>query len=141
MKCTLLCTLFYLLGIYLTFTPLGACPAYLSPSDRLGILSLVRDGWGFTPEKDQPRVVALLYVMLLLGMVVASLSYGAMLRHFDKVVLIQVIQGAAEVTMLLNIFAVWKQEVRGSAPTKKPEIARPPFLVAWRQFVHDCPQL
>lgn len=94
-----------------------------------------------TPEKDQPRVVALLYVMLLLGMVVASLSYGAMLRHFDKVVLIQVIQGAAEVTMLLNIFAVWKQEVRGSAPTTKPAIARPPFLVAWRQFVHDCPQL
>ncbi|MES3033633.1 MAG: BCD family MFS transporter [Gemmatimonadota bacterium] len=94
-----------------------------------------------TPEKDQPRVVALLYVMLLVGMVVASLSYGAMLRHFNKVVLFQVIQGAAEVTMFLNIFAVWKQEVRGSAPTKKPEIPRPPFLVAWRQFVHECPQL
>jgi len=94
-----------------------------------------------TPEKDQPRVVALLYVMLLVGMVVASLGYGAMLRHYDKVILIQVIQGAAEITLLLNIFAVWKQEVRGSAPTKQPAIARPPFLVAWRKFVADCPQL
>ena len=94
-----------------------------------------------TPEKDQPRVVALLYVMLLVGMVVASISYGAMLRHFNKLVLIQVIQGAAEVTLFLNIFAVWKQEARGSAPTKQPAIARPPFMVAWRNFVSECPQL
>ena len=94
-----------------------------------------------TPEKDQPRVVALLYVMLLVGMVVASFSYGAALRHFNKVVLIQVIQGAAELTLLLNIFAVWKQEVRGSAPTTAPEVAKPPFAVAWRAFVNDCPQL
>ncbi|MCC7055130.1 MAG: BCD family MFS transporter [Gemmatimonadaceae bacterium] len=94
-----------------------------------------------TPEKDQPRVVALLYVMLLVGMVLSSLAYGAALRNFNKVVLIQVIQGAAELTMFLNIFAVWKQEVRGSAPTKAPEVARPPFLVAWRAFVAENPQL
>ncbi len=94
-----------------------------------------------TPEKDQPRVVALLYVMLLVGMVVASIGYGAALRNFNKVTLIQVIQGAAELTLLLNIFAVWQQEARGAAPTKKPEVARPPFLVAWRQFVAECPQL
>ena len=94
-----------------------------------------------TPEKDQPRVVALLYVMLLVGMVVASLTYGAALRHFNKVVLIQVIQGAAELTLLLNIFAVWKQEVRGSAPTRSSAVSRPPFLVAWRKFVAQSPQL
>lgn len=94
-----------------------------------------------TPKKDQPRVVALLYVMLLLGMVVASVSYAAALRHFSEVRLIQVIQATAELTMFLNIIAAWKQEVRGSAPTKAPEIARPPFLVAWRQFVRECPQL
>lgn len=94
-----------------------------------------------TPEKDQPKVVALLYLMLLVGMVVASLSYGAMLRHFDKVVLIQVINGAAELTLLLNVVAVWKQEARGSAPTSAPSVARPPFLVAWRAFVAESPQL
>ena len=94
-----------------------------------------------TPAKDQPRVVALLYVMLLIGMVVASIGYGAMLRHFNKVVLIQVVQGAAALTLLLNIFAVWQQEARGSAPTRRTSSTRPPFLVAWRQFVKDSPQL
>jgi MFS transporter, BCD family, chlorophyll transporter len=94
-----------------------------------------------TPEKDQPRVVALLYLMLMVGMVLASVAYGAMLRNFNKVVLIQVIQGAAELTLLLNVFAVWKQEARGSAPTKAPIIARPPFRDAWRRFVADCPQV
>ena len=94
-----------------------------------------------TPEKDQPRVVALLYVMLLLGMVVSSVSYGAALRHFSEVRLIQVIQAAAELTMVLNIIAAWKQEARGSAPTRAPAVARPPFLDAWRTFVRDCPQL
>ena len=93
------------------------------------------------PEKDQPRVVALLYVMLLLGMVVASIGYGAALRHFNEVRLIQVIQAAAELTMFLNIIAVWKQEVRGSAPTRAPDIPRPAFMVAWRNFVRECPQL
>ena len=94
-----------------------------------------------TPERDQPRVVALLYVMLLVGMVVSSIVYGALLRHFNKVVLIQVVQGAAELTLLLNIFAVWKQEARGSAPTRKPAVPRARFLVAWRQFVAEAPQL
>jgi len=94
-----------------------------------------------TPVRDQPRVVALLYVMLLIGMVVASVGYGAMLRHYNKVILIQVIQGAAELTLLLNIFAVWQQEARGSAPTKAPAVAAPPFLVAWRQFAGEAPQL
>jgi MFS transporter, BCD family, chlorophyll transporter len=94
-----------------------------------------------TPEKDQPRVVALLYVMLLLGMVVASVSYGAALRHFTQVRLIQVIQAAAELTLLLNIVAAWKQEARGSAPTRAPAIARPPFLEAWKSFVGESPQL
>jgi MFS transporter, BCD family, chlorophyll transporter len=31
--------------------------------------------------------------------------------------------------------------VRGSAPTVKPAVARPPFMVAWRGFVAECPQL
>ena len=94
-----------------------------------------------TPEKDQPRVVALLYVMLLLGMVFSSIGYGAALRHFNKVRLIQVIQMAAVLTMSLNIVAAWQQEARGSAPTRAADVARPPFLEAWRAFVKNCPQL
>ncbi|HYW50341.1 MAG TPA: BCD family MFS transporter [Gemmatimonadaceae bacterium] len=93
------------------------------------------------PQKDQPRVVALLYVMLLIGMVVASVGYGAMLRNFNKVVLIQVVQGAGALTLFLNIFAVWQQEARGSAPTRRETASRPPFLAAWREFVKESPQL
>ena len=55
-------------------------------------------------------VVALLYVMLLVGMVVASLVFGALLRDFGYVKLIQIIQGAAVVTAVLNLIALWKQE-------------------------------
>lgn len=41
------------LGILLTFAPLGVCPVYAHPVDRLGILSLIRDDWGLTPVRDQ----------------------------------------------------------------------------------------
>jgi cytochrome c oxidase assembly factor CtaG len=41
------------LGMLLTFTPPGLYPAYLHPVDRLGILPLLRDGWGLTPAADQ----------------------------------------------------------------------------------------
>ncbi len=42
-----------LLGIILTFAAPGLYPAYLNPPDHHGILSLLRDGWGLTPELDQ----------------------------------------------------------------------------------------
>ena len=42
-----------LLGILLTFAPVSVCPVYLHPADKLGILPLVRDGWGMTPALDQ----------------------------------------------------------------------------------------
>ena len=37
------------------------------------------------PEKARPRVVALMYVMLLLGMVVSSLIFGSLLADFNQV--------------------------------------------------------
>lgn len=84
------------------------------------------------PEANRPRVVALMYVMLLVGMLVGSLAFGALLRDFTHVRLVQVVQGAALMTMLLNIVALWKQEPRGArlpAPA-----ARPSFSLAWRSF-------
>lgn len=41
------------LGIIITFAPTGLYPAYLHPVDRLGVLSVVRGGWGLTPAVDQ----------------------------------------------------------------------------------------
>lgn len=87
------------------------------------------------PERVRPRVVALLYMMLLVGIVGSSLLFGVLLRDFSQVRLIEVVQGAAMVTMLLNMVALWKQEAR--APMRREEIAapRPRFRDAWRVFV------
>jgi BCD family chlorophyll transporter-like MFS transporter len=86
-----------------------------------------------TPE-SRPRVVALMYVMLLIGMVVSGLAYSLLLRNFSELHLIQVIQGSAVVTMFLNGIALWKQEPRNPAGTAF-DLPRPEFRDSWRTFV------
>ena len=86
------------------------------------------------PEDKRPRAVALLYVMLLLGMMVAALSMGALLIDFTPTRLVQVIQGAAVLTFLLNIVALWKQEAR-NAPSPREEEIPPAFGELWRAFI------
>ncbi len=86
------------------------------------------------PVEARPRVVALLYVMLLLGMVLSSLLFGVLLADFTQVKLIQVIQGAAVLTMGLNLVALWKQEARDPARTAR-DGAAPSFRDGWRSFV------
>jgi BCD family chlorophyll transporter-like MFS transporter len=95
------------------------------------------------PAKSRPRVVALLYVMLLVGMVGASLSFGALLRSFDYIKLIKIVQGGAVVTMVLNLIALWKQEGRRSQQVTDEELsesadqdsARPSFSASFREFL------
>ncbi len=86
------------------------------------------------PKDTQPNVVGLMYVMLLLGMVGSALIFGAILADFTPGRLIQVIQAAAVVTIVLNGVALWKQEPRGRASTAKSPTARPDFRAAWRDF-------
>jgi MFS transporter, BCD family, chlorophyll transporter len=85
------------------------------------------------PAHARPRVVALLCAMLLLGMGVSALAFGALLANFSELRLIQVVQGSAVVTMLLNCVALWKQEARSSAlrPNGEP---RAEFADAWSAF-------
>jgi BCD family chlorophyll transporter-like MFS transporter len=87
------------------------------------------------PPEARSRVVALLYVMLLLGMVASSLVFGFLLSDFGEVRLVKVIQGAAVVTMALNLIALWKQEVRNPAATA-PDKPRPAFRETWRAFIN-----
>jgi cytochrome c oxidase assembly factor CtaG len=42
-----------ILGIILTFVPVGLYPAYLHPEDELGALSLIRNTWGLSAAADQ----------------------------------------------------------------------------------------
>lgn len=86
------------------------------------------------PAASRPRVVALLYVMLLVGTLIASLGFGAVLQDFSQFRLIQVIQGAALLTMVLNCVALWQQEPRNPQRTRIDQ-PRADFRVAWRTFL------
>ena len=84
-------------------------------------------------EKDQPKVVGMMYVMLLLGMLVSALVFGVLLEDYSPGRLIQVIQGAAVVTVLLNMIAMWKQEVRDRARAQAMKVQRQvAFSEAWQ---------
>ncbi len=86
-----------------------------------------------SPPEAHPTVVALLCMMLLLGMVASALLFGLLLHDFGQIRLIQVIQGAALATLVLNGIALWKQEPRNPALTRADRAA-PTFLETWRAF-------
>jgi cytochrome c oxidase assembly factor CtaG len=56
------CTACSLLGAVLTFTAPGSYPAYLHPDDRLGILRMIRTGWGIDAQTDQQLGGMLMWV-------------------------------------------------------------------------------
>ncbi|MBS0122631.1 PucC family protein [Thetidibacter halocola] len=87
-------------------------------------------------EEDQPKVVGLMYVMLLAGMVVSALVFGALLEPYSPGRLVRVIQGAAVVTVALNLLALWKQEARNRDVARRMMTTRPePFRVAWARLI------
>ena len=88
------------------------------------------------PERARPRVVALLCAMLLAGMAVSAVAFGILLARFSEVRLIQVVQGAAVVTILLNCAALWKQEPRNTQIADK-SATRPRFFEAWNDFATE----
>ena len=85
-------------------------------------------------DETRPRVVALLYVMFLIGMGVSALIIGYLLRDFSDLRLVQVVQGAAVITIFLNIAALWRQEkVRPMTREERAE-PRPAFRDAWADY-------
>jgi BCD family chlorophyll transporter-like MFS transporter len=120
------------LGTAFAFLLIGAG---LHTSQTAGV-ALATD---LAPKDSRPRVVALLYVMLLVGMVIASLTFGVLLRSFDYIKLIKIIQGAAVVTITLNCIALWKMEPRRprrlSTDPSEPEEVTPPFAESFRAFL------
>lgn len=97
----------------------GACLAFMLTGFGMHMsqtagLALASD---LVPAENRPRVVALLYVMLLVGMIGASAFYSVALVDFSAMHLIQVIQGTAVFTIVLNVIAIWKQEARNPALT------------------------
>ncbi|MEM6863016.1 MAG: BCD family MFS transporter [Myxococcota bacterium] len=114
---------------------IGAAIAFLCVGVGLHVtqtagLALATD---LATEETRPRVVALLYVMLLLGMVGSALCFGVLLEDFGRVRLIQVIQGAGLLTLGLNLVALWKQEAR--RPNLDVAKSRPSFSASWARFM------
>jgi BCD family chlorophyll transporter-like MFS transporter len=93
------------------------------------------------PE-DRPKVVGLMYVMLLVGMILSALVYGYLLRDFSPGALIRAVQGAAVITVCLNVIAMWKQEGRSVArkPGRQAE-ADPDFMASLKHFCADAAAL
>ena len=124
---------------------LGAAAAFLLVGAGLHTiqtvgLALATD---LAAEESQPKVVGLMYVMLLVGMVASALAFGALLQPFSPGRLIQVIQAAAVATIVLNGVALWKQEPRRSgAAMVTPMVAvvpgtplrAPGFRQSWQRF-------
>ena len=115
---------------------IAACLAFLMVgagmhTTQTAGLALATD---LAPPESRPRVVALLYVMLLVGMLVSSVLIGAALKNYTPIHLIQVVQGAGALTMALNLVALWKQEARNPASTAADR-HRPAFSDVWREFV------
>lgn len=113
----------------------GACLAFLLVGAGMATaqtagLALATD---IATEDKRPRVVALLYVMLLAGMLVSALVLGHLLTDFEPTKLVQVIQGTAVVTVIVNVVALWKQEARQSGGTRPNADAD--FSADWAAFI------
>jgi BCD family chlorophyll transporter-like MFS transporter len=74
-----------------------------------------------------------MYVMLLVGMIVSAFAYGALLETYTPGRLIQVIQGSAVLTVVVNGIAMWKQEARNRSRATAPVQAFS-FLDAWARL-------
>ena len=115
------------LGAGLAFLLVGAG---LHTTQTVG-LALATD---LAPPEDRPKVVGLMYVMLLLGIIMSSVVFGYVLEDFSPGTLIRTVQGAAVITICLNVIALWKQE--GRTRDRSPAVYEedPDFMESFKLF-------
>ncbi|EAQ96261.1 BCD family MFS transporter [Congregibacter litoralis] len=118
--------------------PMAAALAFLLVGAGLHItqtagLALATD---LATDNTRPKVVALLYVMLLVGTIVSALLFSVLLDDFSNLKLIKVIQGTAIATIVLNAIALWRQESLMPSRTD-PARPRPSFSASWGAFTES----
>jgi len=70
-------------------------------------LALVTD---LTPQERRGEVLAVLWIMLIIGMIISALVVGYILLPYDHIKLIRVLQGSAVVFILFTLVALVGQE-------------------------------
>jgi BCD family chlorophyll transporter-like MFS transporter len=86
------------------------------------------------PAQDRPKVVGLMYVMLLVGIIFSSVVFGHVLEDFTPGTLIRTVQAAAVMTICLNVIALWKQEGRSRDRPPGVYAEDPDFLSSFKLF-------
>ena len=125
----------------------AAAPAWIGPLAAAVAFLLVGAGLHTTQTvglalatdlataESRPKVVGLMYVMLLFGTIASALIFGALLADFTPGRLIQVVQGSAVAVIFLNAVALWKQEARNRAPVQDAPQRQPTFQDAWDSYI------
>ncbi|APX14169.1 PucC family protein [Tateyamaria omphalii] len=85
-------------------------------------------------DETRPRVVAMLYVMFLVGMGISALIIGGLLSNYSSLTLIRVVQGSAVVGAVLTFIALWKQESVNPMSREERAAPRPLFRDAWADY-------
>lgn len=88
-------------------------------------------------DETRPRVVALLYVMFLLGMGLSAIIVGWLLRDYDPITLVRVVQGCGVATLVLNLIALWQQEKVRPMTREERATPRPKFNDAWADLMSE----
>jgi BCD family chlorophyll transporter-like MFS transporter len=88
-------------------------------------------------EATRPRVVALLYIMYLVGMGISAVIVGWLLRDYDPITLVRVVQGCGLATLVLNVIALWKQERVVPMSAAERAAPRPRFRDAWAELAAE----
>ena len=115
------------LGAGMAFLLVGAG---LHTTQTVG-LALATD---LAPAQDRPKVVGLMYVMLLVGIIFSSVVFGHVLEDFTPGTLIRTVQAAAVMTICLNVIALWKQEGRSRDRPPGVYAEDPDFLSSFKLF-------
>ena len=112
----------------------GACLAFVLVGAGIQVtqtagMALAHD---LASEDKRPRVVALLYSMLLVGMIASSTVFGLVLSDFSPQKLIQMVQGCAVAVVVMNLAALWKQEARQA---RRGQREAGGFASSWRELM------
>ena len=75
--------------------------------------------------------------MLLLGLIGFGAVFSLLLQEFTPRRLIQVVQGAAVITLVLNLLASWKQEPRRASSRAERQAPAAAFGATWARFAQS----